>query len=70
MTKKREKRERRERLRWIYKLRGKGTRCPKCECPRSSITHTRHPSGRGGEILRIHECEHCGHRWISIQENA
>lgn len=43
-----------------------GVRCPKCNCPRSKVTHTRH--SMGGRNMRRRTCGNCGHNYPTFEK--
>ena len=45
-----------------------GVRCPKCNCPRTKVTYTRHSVGQRN--LRRRECGHCGHEFPTYERVA
>jgi transposase-like protein len=45
-----------------------GIRCPKCNCPRTRVTHTRHSVGKRN--LRRRECENCGYTFPTYERTA
>jgi hypothetical protein len=46
----------------------RGIRCPKCHCPRTRVTYTRHSIG--GRNMRRRECgnESCGHTFTTFEK--
>ena len=45
-----------------------GVRCPRCNCPRTRVTYTRHSIGQRN--LRRRECGHCGHLFPTYERTA
>jgi hypothetical protein len=42
-----------------------GVRCPRCNCPRTRVTYTRHSIGARNHRRR--ECGHCGHEFSTYE---
>lgn len=58
----------RPRIKWKYATNNKGMTCPECGCWDSHVYYTRHPRGKGMEIIRHHICRNCKASFISKQE--
>ncbi len=43
----------------------KGIRCPKCNCPRSSVRNTANTYGNRRWRRRV--CANCGHKWTTFE---
>ena len=45
-----------------------GVRCPKCNCPRTAVTYTRHSIGERNHRRR--RCGHCGYEFSTYERVA
>jgi hypothetical protein len=45
-----------------------GVRCPKCNCPRTTVDYTRHSIGQRNQRRRI--CGNCGHDFQTYEKAA